>query len=202
MLKKSMLKKRGSQKKKDIQKAAAFLFREKGYYSTTLVEVGNAVDLLAPSLYRYFESKEELLRSIMLPCAEVGTELIEEVAGSAKSPTQKLKEAFHVHLRLMDDYYPDMLVVTTGDFSALNDDKSITGHLSELWKRYTGAWLSIIESYISENPALSDLNPKIVCFAALGMCNWMYKWYAKDGELSSSEIADQYFRIFAQNLAD
>ena len=75
------------------KKAAAFLFREKGYYSTTLVEVGNAVDLLAPSLYRYFESKEELLRSIMLPCAEVGTELIEEVAGSAKSPTRKLKEA-------------------------------------------------------------------------------------------------------------
>lgn len=195
-----MMRERGEQKKKAIMKAAASLFLEKGYASTTMEDVGNAVDLLPPSLYRYFKSKEDLLGSIVVPSAEAGTEMIEEVAESAKSPTDKLREAFHVHLGLFDEHYPDMFVFTAGDFNVLNETTS--GHLQALRKRYTKAWMTIIKSYIKDNSALSDLDPEIVCFAALGMCNWMYKWYAKGGRLSSSEIADHYFRIFAQNLAD
>ena len=193
-----MVRERGERKKKEIMKAAAFLFREKGYTSTKMEDIGDAVGLLPPSLYRYFKSKEDLLRSVMVPSAEVGTEMIEEIAESAKSPTEKLREAFHVHLRLFDDYYPDMFVFAARNSDVLN--ASLSRHLQAIRIRYTEAWTTIIRSYIEDNPALSDLDPQIVCYAALGMCNWMYKWYAKTGRLSSSEIADQYFRIFAQNL--
>jgi len=181
-------------------RAAAALFLEKGYASTTLEEVGNAVDLLPPSLYRYFKSKEDILGSIVMPSAEVGTRMMEEVAGSAKPPSQKLREAFHVHIGLFDDHYPDMFVVTAVDLNALNEEISI--HLQTLKERYTQAWMSIVEAYIKDNPALSDLDPQIVTFAALGMCNWMYTWYGKNGRVSPSEIANQYYRIFAQSIAD
>jgi len=119
-----MMRERGEQKKKAIMKAAASLFLEKGYASTTMEDVGNAVDLLPPSLYRYFKSKEDLLGSIVVPSAEAGTEMIEEVAESAKSPTDKLREAFHVHLGLFDEHYPDMFVFTAGDFNVLNETTS------------------------------------------------------------------------------
>jgi len=39
---------------------------------------------------------------------------------------------------------------------------------------------------------LAPLPPRLVSFALLGMCNWLYQWYQPEGPLSVDEVA----RIF------
>lgn len=51
--------------RRDILLAAAEVFARRGYAAATLAELADAAGFAAPSLYRYFESKEEIFRSLV-----------------------------------------------------------------------------------------------------------------------------------------
>jgi AcrR family transcriptional regulator len=51
--------------RRDILLAAAEVFARRGYAAATLAELAEASGFAAPSLYRYFESKEEIFRSLV-----------------------------------------------------------------------------------------------------------------------------------------
>ena len=53
------------QARRDILLAAAGVFARRGYAAATLAELAKAAGFAAPSLYRYFESKEEIFRSLV-----------------------------------------------------------------------------------------------------------------------------------------
>ncbi|MFN0274183.1 MAG: TetR/AcrR family transcriptional regulator [Chitinophagales bacterium] len=51
--------------KYDVIKQALSLFRVQGYHKTTMSDIGNACGLLKGSIYHYFTSKEDLMRSVL-----------------------------------------------------------------------------------------------------------------------------------------
>lgn len=51
--------------RRDILLAAAEVFARRGYAASTLAELAESAGFAAPSLYRYFESKEEIFRSLV-----------------------------------------------------------------------------------------------------------------------------------------
>jgi AcrR family transcriptional regulator len=51
--------------RRDILVAAAEVFARRGYAAATLAELAEAAGFAAPSLYRYFQSKEEIFRSLI-----------------------------------------------------------------------------------------------------------------------------------------
>lgn len=51
--------------RRDILLAAADVFARRGYAAATLAELAEAAGFAAPSLYRYFESKEQIFRSLV-----------------------------------------------------------------------------------------------------------------------------------------
>ncbi len=51
--------------RRDILLAAADVFARRGYTAATLAELADAAGFAAPSLYRYFVSKEEIFRSLV-----------------------------------------------------------------------------------------------------------------------------------------
>ena len=54
---------RGELRQREIIRAAGELFYERGYSNVTLKEVGDAIGVTAPALYRHFTSKQDLLRA-------------------------------------------------------------------------------------------------------------------------------------------
>ncbi len=54
-----------AQARQDILLATAEVFARRGYAAATLAELASAAGFAAPSLYRYFASKEELFREIV-----------------------------------------------------------------------------------------------------------------------------------------
>jgi AcrR family transcriptional regulator len=51
--------------RRDILEAAAGVFARRGYAAATLADLAQAAGYAAPSLYRYFASKEEIFRSLI-----------------------------------------------------------------------------------------------------------------------------------------
>ena len=50
----------------DIRDVALTLFAERGYLGTSMRDIASELGLRAPSLYNHLDSKQELLRDIML----------------------------------------------------------------------------------------------------------------------------------------
>jgi hypothetical protein len=40
----------------------------------------------------------------------------------------------------------------------------------------------------------------VTAFAIIGMCNWMHRWYRRDGRLSIEEIIQQFSRLILAGL--
>ena len=63
---------RPSNRRELILEAAIELFHERGYPATGVDDIGKAVDVSGPAIYRHFSSKEEiLLEAIRLAADEV-----------------------------------------------------------------------------------------------------------------------------------
>ena len=55
---------RSSVRRKELIAVAANLFASRGYYAVTVDDIGDAVGLTGPALYRHFASKEALLVAV------------------------------------------------------------------------------------------------------------------------------------------
>ncbi|MCR4939677.1 MAG: TetR/AcrR family transcriptional regulator [Treponemataceae bacterium] len=51
--------------KENILEAALTLFSERGYDGTSVEQIAQAVGIKAPSLYKHFKGKEEILNAII-----------------------------------------------------------------------------------------------------------------------------------------
>jgi len=52
--------------------------------------------------------------------------------------------------------------------------------------------LDVIEEGKTTGKFRAEINVEITSMAILGMVNWLYKWYRKDGVYSIEEIGDYY----------
>ncbi len=75
-----------------IIREALKLFRTQGYHRTTMADIGNACGLLKGSIYHYFISKEDLMRSVLMFLRDYYREKVFSVAyESSMSAKEKLQ---------------------------------------------------------------------------------------------------------------
>jgi len=71
------------------------------------------------------------------------------------------------------------------------------------WKKQ---YNEIIESTIQEGMKkglIKDVYPpKLLVFAIIGMCSWLYKWYKPNGKWSGDDISRQFSRLFEEGYLE
>ena len=72
---------------KRLEKASIKLFSEKGYEATTIRDICQDVEITAPSLYYYFESKESLYLHVVEQCEKAHREAVEEAMETCNQET-------------------------------------------------------------------------------------------------------------------
>lgn len=99
-----------SDTKKRIQAVARELFSQKGVQKTSLQEIADRLGITKPALYYHFQSREELVRSIVQPLIDAGQEFIERQEQAAERNVRALLEGFFdFHF----EHRSDMLLVLT-----------------------------------------------------------------------------------------
>lgn len=87
-----------SGKRELILKAATRVFARNGYFNSKVADIARAADVADGTVYLYFKSKEEILRSIfdqnMAEAISSGRKLIETI----RDPRQKLRRIAKLHL--------------------------------------------------------------------------------------------------------
>jgi AcrR family transcriptional regulator len=75
----------------EILDAATRLFSERGFTETGIDEIGAAIGVTGPAVYRYFARKEDLLVAVVDRAVEHATGLAEAARAGAQSPDDTLR---------------------------------------------------------------------------------------------------------------
>src|SRR3954464_9999091 len=94
----------------EILSAAAELFARRGYHGVSIGDLGGAVGLTGPALYRHFRGKEALLAEMLLNISErLLTEGRRRVAAAA-DPGEALRSLLSWHISFSLDH-PELITV-------------------------------------------------------------------------------------------
>jgi len=80
--------------RRDILESSAQVFARRGYAAATLAELARAAGYAAPSLYRYFESKEEIFASLLAMVSDEFRRTFEEPVDRSLPLADRLQGLF------------------------------------------------------------------------------------------------------------
>lgn len=108
-------------KKQEITQAAAELFRQKGYPSTSMRDLAAKVGLEPSSIYSHIKSKEDLLSQICMDCAFKFVEGMESIESQQTTPLEKLNNLIDLHSRMAIEN-PSSVTVFNDEWRFLSHD--------------------------------------------------------------------------------
>jgi len=182
---------------KSIVDTAAELFARDGFGATSLDDIAVMLGVTKGALYYHVKNKEEILRLIYLTVLTASEEPLHHIAEADLSPLEKLRRAVEHQTTVATDRSPAMIVFyrehphLTGPFA-----KEITLR-KKAYERY---FEQIIEEGQLAGAFQLNVDPKIVTFGILGMCNWMSQWFRPDGQFTHQLVSTMFANMIANGL--
>jgi AcrR family transcriptional regulator len=181
-----------------VLEAAARVFHEKGYESTSIQDIAEAVGILKGSLYYYIRSKEDLLYEILQSVHEDALANIERLDGVEGGGLERIRAFVTAHLTFNAENLTRMGVFYH-DFRSLTDGRNAT--IVAARDVYDEKLRSLIRQGQEEQTICPDLDPKVTAIAVMGMLNWIYQWYRPGGPRSIAELAEGFSDFVLAGLA-
>jgi len=180
-----------------IVATAARLFAQKGFGATSLEDIADVLGATKGALYYHVKNKEEILRLIYLMVLTVCEEPLRQIVEADFLPQEKLRRAVEHQTTIAADRSPAMTVF-------FHEQHHLTGPFAKeimlRRKTYERYFERIIEEGQQAGLFKSELDPKIVAFGLLGMCNSLSQWYHASGAYTPQHIADMFKSIFVTGL--
>ncbi|AAS03111.1 TetR/AcrR family transcriptional regulator [Mycobacterium avium subsp. paratuberculosis] len=141
-----------------IQQVARELFSQRGVQRTSLQDIADRLGITKPALYYHFPSREDLVRSILVPLIEEGERFVAEHESREHTEARELLEGyFDFHYRHRRD-----LVLLLTELSTLIDLDLIDTVL---------AWRERLATLVfGKRPTLAQSTRAVVAFGGLQDC--------------------------------
>src|SRR4030081_2738407 len=174
---------RYDQKLELILRAAARIFAEKSYHSTSMRDISRSTGVSLAGLYHYCKSKEELLFLIQDHCFGRVLERLEERIKAVDDPFEKLRIFVDNHLSFFAANMAEMKVLSHEAESLAGD---LHDHVSTKKDKYTKLARRILKDLQQSEPVSPQVDLTVATYALFGMMNWIYNWYDPKGKLKVS----------------
>ncbi|CAN5360024.1 TetR/AcrR family transcriptional regulator [soil metagenome] len=191
---------KSEQTRERIIRAAAKVFRRKGYAGSTLADIATAAKTQPGSLYYHFESRDQIVQAV-LERAMVQTSLFVrsrvDEAGSDASPLDRLKAAIRahiVHVLALDDF--------TVAYERIIDQvpTKVRGRYVDLPRAYGQFIAGLIDDAVAAGQIRAEVSASVARLLLIGGITWMMTWYKPAGPLTPDQLADELLSIFLGGL--
>lgn len=180
----------------DIRAAALELFTRLGYEATTMADIGRAVGIRGPSLYKHIASKQDLLAQIMIGTMEDLLAAHRAAVASSDGPVSRLRRATEAHVRYHARHRLEAFVGNREIRSLVEPHRS---RVLALRAQYEAGFRAIVDAGVAEG-RFKVASARLVSYAVLDLGMGVAVWYREDGELAEDAIVWQY-GDFALRLA-
>lgn len=179
-------------RRRNILEKAAELFADKGYARSSVSELATACNASKSWLYHYYPSKEAILYDIMRRHVTELVTMAEEAMVYEGSPRQKFR-------RLARNFMKIYVNAGSKHVILLNDRGCLPDHLrAEIMGLQDQVVKNVTRLILELNPELKQSKDykTPITMAFLGMINWTYIWFRKDGAITQEQFADLAVDIF------
>lgn len=188
------------QRRRDILEAARSVFSEKGFQPATMDEIAERVELSKPTIYLYFDSKEDLYTSIALEDSYKVMERLKETVASDAGLVEKWQSvwlAFIEHCIENPEY-----VSISQHILAQESRQRVSDHILEEFDKHTRELVEevtkLVEESIEKGLARDDLSPRTIV-----LITWRFTIGLLELHLSGRESefgVDDYHEFFENSF--
>ncbi len=181
-----------SNRREELLRVSAKLFREKGFDATTIRDISGAAGMHSGSPFYHFKTKQDILLAVMEQGLAEGLRSLEAAIAGGATPEQRLTRMIRAQLGTILDDGNDFIPVLLYDFRSLDPENR--RRIVALKDRYDALWQEVIDALKRAGQMGGD--PQLVRLLILGAVNWSGTWYRGGGRLSLDQVAEGTARLF------
>lgn len=179
-----------------ILRAAARMFRERGFTETGMRDIADAADLSPANLYHYFHGKEEIL----FYCQDRTLDrMLAAIAAARRSPgpaAGRLHGVLATHLRTLLDEVEG----ATAHLHVEALSPPLRARIVRKRDRYERALRRLVADGVVAGEFVRT-DPAMVTRAMLGALNSTVTWYRRDGAQSAGTIGDTIASFLVRGIS-
>jgi AcrR family transcriptional regulator len=183
-------------RREEIVRAAAAVFRKRGFEAATLLDVAKSLGTDRASLYYYFASKEELLEEIVRNALTDVLDVAEAIKRSRASTREKITALIESMVHNYAKNYPHMSIYTEDLGRIARQDSEWAVDVMDRTRRYEAVLRTVLAKGQRDGTLNRDVPVDLAVLSLVGMINWMHRWYRPDHEFNPDEIAGAFTKIF------
>jgi AcrR family transcriptional regulator len=156
---------------------ASELFSERGYASTSLQDIADAMGMSRPALYYYVRSKEDILGRLVEEFPRRDAEIVRElVERDDLTPKEKLRAAVTATVERSAEVPLRLRLL-------IRNEHHLGGELADEYAAARRAVLRTFQEIVEEGTsrgAFRPLNARTTALTIIGMCNWVTWWFSPE----------------------
>jgi len=176
----------------DLVRVAARLFRERGFDGTTTRDIADAVGMRSGSPFYHFKSKQEILAAVMEEGLTAGLPAAERIASGSLAPRAKFQSLVRAHLEIVLGEGHDFIPVLLYDWRRLTPE--LRGRVQVLRDRYDQLWQDVVSEVSAAGLLRSD--SAVSRLLLMGAVNYTVLWYKPGFGSDLDQIAAEAVAMF------
>ncbi|RQP25785.1 TetR/AcrR family transcriptional regulator [Piscinibacter terrae] len=176
----------------ELVKAAARLFRRKGFDATSTRDIAAAVGMHSGSPFYHFKSKGDLLYAVMEQGMQWALDRQAKVLADEEPAAEQLRRLIRSHFDTLHGPGRDFIPVM------LYESRSLTTRqrngIADLQRQYEAAWVPVLKALSRSGQLRTDASlARLLIFGAL---NWSVQWFDAKKSASLDKITDAAMALF------
>jgi len=179
-------------RREELLRVCARLFREKGFDGTTIRDISEAAGMHSGSPFYHFKTKQEMLVAVMEQGLAEGLRRTEGVLAERLPAEEKFRRLVRAHLGTILEDGNDFIPVLLYDWRSLTPANR--RRVIALKDRYDQLWQRMLDELEREGRLACDA--RLARLLVLGAVNWTAQWYRSGGRFTLDQVAAQTAQFF------
>jgi AcrR family transcriptional regulator len=175
-----------------LLKAAARLFRRKGFDATSTRDIAAAVGMHAGSPFYHFKSKSALLHAVMEEGMRTALARQAAALNIGGDAAEVLRRLIRSHFDTLHGTGRDFIPVMLYEWRALNVRQR--NAIAKLQRDYEAVWMPVLCELAASGRLRAD--PNLARLLIFGALNWSVQWYDTKKRASLDEVTEAAMALF------
>jgi AcrR family transcriptional regulator len=190
-------------RRQELLRVAAKLFRRKGFAATTTRDIAAAAGMQSGSPFYHFQSKAALLFAVMeqgMHAAlqrQAGALELQRAGPSGAAPEALLRALVRTHFDILLGPGSDFIPVMLYEWRSLTPAQR--AGIARLQRDYEGAWADALAALHEAGRMQTDV--RVARLMVLGALNWSVQWYKPKQGANLDELTEIAMQLFVPMAA-